>query len=105
MTKYTPLQTLAKVHSQLWWNIRLVGSIEVQLDEGSESWNDLVEVEKVLRCTVAQLDVIIRRERDKQPNQGNLRRARDFALKASVAKASEPVIAVVKDGVLTPSHK
>lgn len=105
MMKYTPLQTLAKVNSQLWWNIRLVGSIEVQLDEGSASWNDLVEIEKVLRCTVAQLEVVIRREREKEPNQGNLRQAREFALKASVAKASGDAPAHRQLCPGGPSHK
>ena len=105
MTKYTPLQTLAKVHSQLWWNIRLVGSIEIMLGPESESWNDLIDVEKVLRCTVAQLDVIIRREREKTSDHRNIRLAEDFALKAKVAKAS-PIVAFDGKNFYKPqSHK
>ena len=55
----------------------------------AESWNDLIDVEKVLRCIVAQLDVIIRREREKTSDHRNIRLAEDFALKAKIAKARE----------------
>ena len=105
MTKYTPLQMVNKCHSELWGLIRLMGATEVQLDETSDERIDLGEVDKVLRAMVFELGRIRRYMEKKDLNQWKVRQAQEFALKASVAKAREPIVAVVKDGVLTPSHK
>lgn len=91
MKSWTPLQTLAKVHRGVWWNIRLLGALQAQLDNNSPTFNDCVEIEKVLRAAVAEVERVIHRERDEERNQWNLRQAREFALKASVAKAGEAV--------------
>ena len=105
MNAYTPMQTLAKIHRQLWWLVRLTGSVEVQLGAESASFADLCEVEKVLRATVEEVRKIMSREHANAVNQGNIRQARDFALKAKVAKASGATPAdrqLCGDG---PSHK
>lgn len=105
MMKYTPLQTVNKCHRELWWTIRLMGSAEVQLDETSDARIDLIEVEKVLRHAVIELGRIIRAMEAKDTNQRNIRQARDFALKASVAKAS-PIVAFDGKNFYKPeSHK
>ena len=105
MTNYTPLQTLAKVHRELWWTIRLLGSVTVRLDGKNASWADCVEVDKVLRAAVEEVGKIIRRETENQQNPRNRRPGSDLALKAQLAKARGAVaeaLKVVPDG---PSHK
>jgi hypothetical protein len=105
VTKYTPLQTLAKCHRELWWTIRLLGSAQAQLDYNSDCRIDTGEVEKVLRAMTIELGRIIRAEESKVTNQRNVRQGSDLALKAQLAKARSAVaeaLEVVPDG---QSHK
>lgn len=105
MNAYTPMQTLAKIHRQLWWLIRLTGSVEVQFGPESASFADLCEVEKVMRATVEEVRKIMSREHANAVNQGNLRQARDFALKASVAKSRVVSARELKEREESQSHK
>ena len=105
MNAYTPMQTLAKIHRQLWWLIRLTGSVEVQFGPESASFADLCEVEKVMRVMVEEVSKIIRRERDKEPNQRNRRQGEELALKAQLAKARSAVASVLNERDNTQSHK
>jgi hypothetical protein len=105
VNKYTPLQTLAKVHRELWWLIRLLGSVQAQLDETSNCRIDLGEVEKVLRAMTVELGRIIRAEESKVTNQRNVRQGSDLALKAQLAKARSAVAEALKVVPDEPSHK
>lgn len=105
MNDYTTVQTLSKIHRELWWTIRLIGGLEVRLNGKSESWKDLVEVEKVLRETAAEIGKIIRRETAKGPNPRNDRPGSDLALKAQLAKARSAVASVLNEREDGPSHK
>lgn len=105
MNAYTPMQTLAKIHRELWWTIRLVGGLTIKVDGKSPIWKDLVEVEKVLRATVEEVGKIIRREQANAENLTNRRPGSDLALKAQLAKVRGAVaeaLKVVPDG---QSHK
>lgn len=105
MNDYTTVQTLSKIHRELWWTIRLIGGLEVRLNGKSESWKDLVEVEKVLRSTAAEIGKIIRRETEKGPNQRNDRPGSDLALKAQLAKARQAVADVLTEAKPGTSDK
>ena len=105
MNAYTPMQTLAKIHRQLWWLIRLTGSVEVQFGPESASFADLCEVEKVMRATVEEVRKIMSREHANAVNQGNLRQARDFSLKAKIAKATGDSLHAAASIPSGPSHK
>ena len=105
MTNYTPLQTLAKVHRELWWAIRLLGSAQAQLDFNSGFRVDMGEVEKVLRAMTVEVSRIIRREDLKAVNRRNVRPGSDLALKAQLAKARGAVAEALKVVPGGPSHK
>ena len=105
MMKYTPLQTLNKVHRELWWTIRLLGAAEAQLDFNSDFRIDCGEVEKVLRAMTVEVSRIIRREDLKGENRRNIRPGADLALKAQLAKARGAVAEALKIVPDAPSHK
>lgn len=89
MKVYSSVQTLAKVQRELWWVIRLLGTIEVQLDGEAPNYSACLEVAKVLRAVAAEIAAMIGRERGAEENSRNIRQAEEFALKAKIAKAGE----------------
>ena len=89
MNAYTPMQTLTKVHRELYSIIRLLRKFEVDYVGKSKSWGDVVEIDKVLTAMVEELGKIIMREKGWAEKSLNLRQAQEFALKAQVAKAGE----------------
>jgi hypothetical protein len=105
MMKYTPLQTVNKCHSQLWWTIRLLGAAQVQLDENSNERIDLGEIEKVLRHATVELGRVIRALEEKDTNRRIRRPGSDLALKASVAKATGVAVGSLKLREDDQSHK
>lgn len=88
MINATPFQNLVKVHRDLWSAIHLVAEVERQIVGQSPAWSDLVDVENVLRHTVGEVALIMKRNASFLEKSLNIRQAEEFALKAKVAKAS-----------------
>ena len=105
MNAYTPLQTLTKVHRELWFTIRLVQSAQVQYSENLGNYDDCVEVVKVLRATIVQVERMIGRDKANGRNSLKLRQAEEFALKAQIAKAGGEAPAHRQLCGDRPSHK
>lgn len=103
--KYTPIQTLVKVRSELLWLATLLSSVEIYYQGKGATADDCLEVKKVIVAMRVEIERILRRETADDRNRRNVRQAEDFALKAKVAKerlAAAGALKFVRD---EPSHK
>lgn len=105
MKDETPWQNLLKVHRGLWSMIHLVGAVERQIVGNSKAWADLVDVENVLRHTVGEVALIMKRNAGYLENPRNHRPGEELALKAQLAKARQAVADVLNEREDEHSHK
>lgn len=105
MKDYNPVQLINHARYALTSARNDLKTAMLKLPQGRATYMDCMDCDAVLEQVQRQLNHAVQRQRVDAAKDRKLRQAEEFALKASVAKAREAVVAVVKDGVLTHSHK